>query len=1276
MFFKFTGQQSLNDLIRFIGIRPTIDGTHEQNMYYIYDAHNYSINEKYYLALYANRPDGSKLVLLVDGIDIFVDVDVSNEALASKSAKSYEVIQAKPFKGYQAEKSDYLRVYFGTLAARDKFVKTVRSTRQPVFGCTAANSYCYNVARRYNIKLVGWSAIDHMTKYSDPLKHFDVPAFIVNVSDIRDVPPKKRNTPLLMMGWDIETKTSEIYAGVPAPDDPYSEVKQISMTFAWLGSTSATTFSLVSFVNDYKDSKVITCSSQYSMLVAFGAILKQMCPDIITDFNGFKYDWPFVISKAKKYFMPYMGGTTASVYDYIMNCAKIFRGDNGLSGFNSMSGISSADTRPRKIKLSADITENYTFIRVPGKLSIDIRVAAARLTDGYMPFESQSLNYYLTKNRLPQKVDMDYRYMDSIFALHHAYPNCKMSSKHLSSITDTLTLDELRQSEYADFNKLRVKEECYKLADKSRDEIIAMLNDTNKIIEYCDYDAYSTILLFNKLKIIQTYESLCNLAFVPLENAAYNAGGSRVCNHTFHTCHKLGYLVDEQFKPESTPKKYDGAYYPKPKIGLFADYPVGDVDVNSEYPNVASAYNLSPEMCILDASQMYEMRAVGMDVLEIKYKYGLPGTDRPTFTTWFLQFDKSVKISGHLSEDNRPKNMGIFPIILRRLYDTRRHMVKTGQSIEKILAILAKLPKDQHINHFLQLLDTDEYRPYKKELLEANLDDLIEDLTWMVQNFGVLQLGRKIMMNTFYGTAGSKTSCLFMLQVSGSITSKSRDITRTIERVGIEHAYEVVYGDTDSIYVIPPKHLFEDTIIAYNYRAITREQYWSHMVDIGIKGLDTLSKIVNVRLQEMTQTDFVQVSFERVMFPTLICGLKYYMGASFEPHKRSLDLVTATSNKEFEQQAFSNGRLHLRGQLIKKTSNAFSRDFAISFLRRIFNINGASDLMSALEDTIKDMNFYITLNTREDADKYVMRAKYKKNKSATFHIARFVENMKIIKQSIPTLDVPILGEQFKYLNVRMPQDYLKKYNKADNYVTVNDLFNTSLLAYYGIDRFDLNVEAYFKSIMSAAAKLTFSDKRFLNPELEKIDFSEQGDLFRSEMSKNVKVTTKTLMAEFIRYVPTATLPKTVLADQLRATFFEYHRNHQVSNLVLNISLMAFEKGIGTTWRRLASIVRKGIKAIPKKIMCLPPKPVMLDMGRIHRLSNTTKRVLQAYWNHLGDMRARQSMHLSIDTEAIISRGLIDLLDEYANKLYNVAAITYVASHFSARVYSKIQEELK
>uniref|UniRef100_U9T674 DNA-directed DNA polymerase n=1 Tax=Rhizophagus irregularis (strain DAOM 181602 / DAOM 197198 / MUCL 43194) TaxID=747089 RepID=U9T674_RHIID len=113
-------------------------------------------------------------------------------------------------------------------------------------------------------------------------------------------------------------------------------------------------------------------------------------------------------------------------------------------------------------------------------------------------------------------------------------------------------------------------------------------------------------------------------------------------------------------------------------------------------------------------------------------------------------------------------------------------------------------------------------------------------------------------MNSFYGTAGD---------------SKSPS----------SYGFRIKYGDTDSLYLVCPEERFQRCDEAYDSgNGISKEEYWSRMVEISMVKMEKLRDEVNDFLKEDNGSPYLKMAYEEVLFPVVFTGKKKYYGIPHE----------------------------------------------------------------------------------------------------------------------------------------------------------------------------------------------------------------------------------------------------------------------------------------------------------------------------------------------------------------------------------------------------------
>ncbi len=144
----------------------------------------------------------------------------------------------------------------------------------------------------------------------------------------------------------------------------------------------------------------------------------------------------------------------------------------------------------------------------------------------------------------------------------------------------------------------------------------------------------------------------------------------------------------------------------------------------------------------------------------------------------------------------------------------------------------------------------------------AILPDLIRDL-WQVRDRAkangdaALSQAVKILMNSFYGVLGASGCRFFDPKLASSITKRGHEIIQQSKTVIESQGHEVIYGDTDSLFILPGGIEDEAEIDAAG-RALTRRlnTWWQAYIE-----------------REYRLTSFLEVEYEthflRFLMPTI-----------------------------------------------------------------------------------------------------------------------------------------------------------------------------------------------------------------------------------------------------------------------------------------------------------------------------------------------------------------------------------------------------------------------
>ena len=199
------------------------------------------------------------------------------------------------------------------------------------------------------------------------------------------------------------------------------------------------------------------------------------------------------------------------------------------------------------------------------------------------------------------------------------------------------------------------------------------------------------------------------------------------------------------------------------------------------------------------------------------------------------------------------------------------------------------------------------------------LPDIIKSL-WLerdkakIEKNGALSQAIKIIMNSFYGVLGSTGCRFFDPRLSGSITKRSHELLKTTSHWIENQGYQVIYGDTDSIFV-----------------HIGSEKSPSESRDLGQK----LQAIINKKWHQVLRNDFdleseLEIEFEthfsQFLMPTVRGGNQDH-GGSVGTKKRYAGIVSSGDSEQ----------LIFKGlETVRSDWTELSKVFQQELYRRIF----------------------------------------------------------------------------------------------------------------------------------------------------------------------------------------------------------------------------------------------------------------------------------------------------------------------------------------------------
>jgi DNA polymerase delta subunit 1 len=334
------------------------------------------------------------------------------------------------------------------------------------------------------------------------------------------------------------------------------------------------------------------------------------------------------------------------------------------------------------------------------------------------------------------------------------------------------------------------------------------------VVKYCAQDTWLLIELMLKLNIVTNMIGMANITMVPMQYIELRGQQIRVHTQIAYETKKENFLIPAvDYKPkdsEEEDEKFTGATVLNAQKGAHFE-PIAGLDFASLYPSIMIAHNY-------DYSTIVENREfdnlAGVEYEDVTWEEetdSLDEDDNPNMKTITVRFVQNQK--------------GIMPKILERLWKERK-------AVRKIMKTL-----DPNSNMYA------------------------------VHN-GV-QLAIKVSMNSIYGFTGAKYGRLPNKKIAAAVTACGRSMIAHSKSCAEQwYDCEVVYGDTDSIYV--------------KFKSDLKGQ--AHM-DYVFKVAPECADRISATFKKP-----IELEFEKVMYPFILYSKKRY-ASLFWTNPKSYDYI-------------------------------------------------------------------------------------------------------------------------------------------------------------------------------------------------------------------------------------------------------------------------------------------------------------------------------------------------------------------------------------------------
>lgn len=280
-----------------------------------------------------------------------------------------------------------------------------------------------------------------------------------------------------------------------------------------------------------------------------------------------------------------------------------------------------------------------------------------------------------------------------------------------------------------------------------------------RIAKYCIQDCDLVLCLMHKLDTLVNTRGMADVCKVPMNYVLTRGQGIKIFSAVVYYASQRDQIILTQEAEGGEGIGYEGAIVLEPKIGMYLDQPISVLDFNSLYPSNMIAYNLSPDTLVyervLDSEGFLKQPSKEQ---HLKIKSWIEGLEQKGFVFEEISYDNKdtggKTVCTFVQKGENPMTTGVIPLTLDILLKKRKE--------------------------FKQKMED-----------ETNYDESQRSV------FNGLQLAYKVVANSVYGQAGSRTSPIRKTCVAACTTAAGRNALYTAKRiVESEFGAEVIYGDS------------------------------------------------------------------------------------------------------------------------------------------------------------------------------------------------------------------------------------------------------------------------------------------------------------------------------------------------------------------------------------------------------------------------------------------------------------------------------------------------
>lgn len=421
--------------------------------------------------------------------------------------------------------------------------------------------------------------------------------------------------------------------------------------------------------------------------------------------------------------------------------------------------------------------------------------------------------------------------------------------------------------------------------------------------KYCVKDSLLVFELFQKFQYWYSLIEMSKICQVPYAHLFLYGQQLKVFSQVYKFCYNQNFVVESGFYKPSSTDYCAGAYVFPPKSGLYNN--VVSFDFASLYPSIIMSHNIDFSTLVVDENIPDEK----CHVIEWPEHINCTCEDM----TEDKEYDGIICKNYKFRWLKEPK--GILPSIIQNLLSARKSVRNQMKNFDK------------------------------------------NSLQWSILNNR--QLAYKVSANSMYGILPTKVGYLPFLPAGMCVTAVGRQsISKVSEIINTEYKGEVIYGDTDSNYVIFP-HIK------------TLDKLWDYCHKV--------SDEVSMHFPPPMRLEFEDCIYSRY----LILSKKRYLYYSITPDGKTSDVI---NNK---------------GVLLKRRDNSkIIRTIYENIIRMILNNNDEQNVLNKLLEWIiilytkgiPSTDFQISKSIKEIQNFQISEKSAKKIKFGDYVVPKLSEN--------------------------------------------------------------------------------------------------------------------------------------------------------------------------------------------------------------------------------------------------------------------------------------------